>query len=441
LLPEVPPAVVTLTFCAPRVALAAIVNVAVMLVALATAVPETVIPPPAGTLMVLPAAKFVPVSVTLTVAVCAPIAGLTAVSVGAGGFTVNATVPVVTPLVVTVTFWLPSVAFAAITKVAVIVVVLVTVTFVVVIPVPLKPIVAGLKKLVPVSVTGTLELSSPLVGVIETSVGGGATVNVWLAVVPPAVVTVTPWPPSGAPAAIWNVAVIVVLFVTVVAVTVIPVPGVTLIVLAPVMKFVPVSVTFTFVPAIPLVGVIAVSVGSGGLTVNITVPVVPPAVVTDTVRAPSVAPAVIVNVAISVSPPAPGVTFVTVTPVPLTATVAPATRFVPVSVTGTTVPCTPLVGLIVVSVGGGGFTVNVWLPEVPPAVVTLTFCPPSVAFAAIVKVAVMLVALATAVAETAIPPPAGTLIALPATKFVPVSVTGTTLPCTPTAGLIAVSVG
>ena len=56
----------------------------------------------------------------------------------------------------------------------------------------------------------------------------------------------------------------------------------------------------------------------------------------------------------------------TVIPAPLTATVAPATKFVPVSVTGSLCPCTPLFGLIEVSVGGSSrFTVNVCALLVP----------------------------------------------------------------------------
>ena len=48
----------------------------------------------------------------------------------------------------------------------------------------------------------------------------------------------------------------------------------------------------------------------------------------------------------------------TMTPVLLTATVEPVTKFVPVSVTGTVVPRNPLPGASDVSVGAAGFTVN-----------------------------------------------------------------------------------
>ena len=78
---------------------------------------------------------------------------LSAVSVGAGGITVNCTtLEVVAPSVVTNTVCFPAVAFAAIVKVVVIVVELVTVGLLAVIPEPLNEIEAGMKKFVPVSV-------------------------------------------------------------------------------------------------------------------------------------------------------------------------------------------------------------------------------------------------------------------------------------------------
>jgi hypothetical protein len=348
------------------------------------------------------------------------------------------TVEVVTPLVVTETFWLARDAFAAITNVAVIVVVLVTFTFVAVMPMPLKLIMAGVKKFVPVSVTGTFALSSPFVGEIDVSVGGAATVNVWLIVVPPAVITITPCAPSGAPAAIWNVAVMVLPLVTVVPTTVIPVPGVTRIVLAPTTKLVPVSVTLTLVPWIPLVGLSEVSVGNGGLTVNGTVVVVMPLVVTETFWLLSGAFAAITNVAVIVVVLV-AFTFVAVMPVPLKLIVAGLKKFVPVSVTGTLALSSPLVGLMEASVGGGA-TVNVWLPEVPPKAVTVTFCATSGAFAATWKTEVM-VMLFTSTTLVGVTPVPLRLMVIGATKAVPVSVTLTLVPWIPLVGLTEVSVG
>ena len=75
-------------------------------------------------------------------------------------------------------------------------------------------------------------------------------------------------------------------------------------------------------------------------------------------------------------------------PLLVTATVAPATKLLPVRVTGTLAPWTPPEGLIEVSVGIGGFTVNTAGALVPPLVVTVTFAVPGAALAAIAIVAV-----------------------------------------------------
>jgi hypothetical protein len=65
-------------------------------------------------------------------------------------------------------------------------------------------------KLVPASVTGTLDPCVPLLGATDVSVGGGAgsTVNVCTLLVSPAEVTVTVRGPGAAFAAIVSVAVI-----------------------------------------------------------------------------------------------------------------------------------------------------------------------------------------------------------------------------------------
>ena len=69
-----------------------------------------------------------------------------------------------------------------------------------------------------------------------------------------------------------------------------------------------------------------------------------------------------------------------------------ATKFVPVIVTSTLLPNVAPAGEKEVTVGAGGFTVNVKGGEVvTPFEVTVTFCAPSVAFAAIIKFAVIVV--------------------------------------------------
>jgi hypothetical protein len=78
--------------------------------------------------------------------------------------------------------------------------------------------------------------------------------------------------------------------------------------------------------------------GAEALTMNITGPLVPFAVVTVTFRTPKAADALITSVAVS-DVGLVTLTDVAVTPVPLVATVvAPATKLVPVNVTGTLVP-------------------------------------------------------------------------------------------------------
>ena len=70
-------------------------------------------------------------------------------------------------------------------------------------------------------------------------------------------------------------------------------------------------------------------------------PLVPPAVMTVTVRAPSAAVRSSTKLAVS-DVLLPTMTLATVTPAPLTATVvAPTTKLVPVSVTATVVPRMP----------------------------------------------------------------------------------------------------
>src|SRR5205823_5262069 len=156
----------------------------------------------------------------------------------------------------------------------------------------------------------------------------------------------------------------------------------------------PVNVTGTLAPCAPLFGLTLVSVGAGGLTVNGVADVVPPLVVTVTLAAAKVAFAAIVKVAV-IWVALATVTLLTATPAFATATVAPARFCLPVNVTGTLAPCAPLFGLTLVRVGAGGLTVNGAAEVVPPLVVTVTFDALKVAFAAIVKVAVIWVALAT----------------------------------------------
>ena len=98
----------------------------------------------------------------------------------------------------------------------------------------------------------------------------------------------------------------------------------------------------------------------------------------------------------------------TATPVavPTTATVvAPTTKFVPVIVTVPDPPCTAEDGVRLAIVGAMLLTVNVAAELVPPAVVTVTVCPPAVAFDAIVNGTLIDVTLLTVTVPTVMPVP------------------------------------
>src|SRR6267142_6357840 len=234
------------------------------------------------------------------------------------------------------------------------------------------------------------------------------TVNVLVAVVFLGVVTLTKREPVAAPLVITKLATSCV-GVADVTVGVTPVP-LMLIDVPAVVKLVPVKVTVTVVPRAPEVGAMLVSVGVAGLvSVKSTLPVVPPAVVTETLstRRPktssealgSITKFAVTFVALT------KVRLVTVTPVApvpaarLTLTASPAAeKFVPVSVTATVLPRDPVIGEIEVSVGVGGLatTVKVTGAVVPPEVLTVTVRAPKVALPAITKLVVIEVAVKVA---------------------------------------------
>ncbi len=97
------------------------------------------------------------------------------------------------------------------------------------------------------------------------------------------------------------------------------------------------------------------------MIVNVCVLLVPPLVVTVTVLAPAAAVLAITKSAV-IDVALTTVTLLTVTFEPLTATVAPETKFVPVNVTDTVLPCTPDVGLMLVKVGAGGLRPSMRVP-------------------------------------------------------------------------------
>ena len=118
---------------------------------------------------------------------------------------------------------------------------------------------------------------------------------------------------------------------------------------------------------------------------------------------------------------------------------APERKLLPVNVTGTLEPAAPATGEIPERTGAGAETVKGTGPLVPEAVTTLMFRAPNGAFSAMAKVAVICVGLTMLMLLTVIPAPAFTVA--PATKFVPVRVTGALVPATPAFGLMPVRVG
>lgn len=331
------------------------------------------VPPAAPTFATVGAAVNVngpglaaPVLLTVMVPVCVVVVPVTKDGAGAeivrfAPSTVNASVLVVPIGVVTVTVLPPDPAPTAIAQFAL------TVVAVEVIPVqatlvPEKVTKVAPVRLVPVRVTGTVVPRTPVVGAIEVSVGssGAVTVNATvLAVAPAGVVTLMFRTPVAAPVGITRLA------VTVVSLTTWKVPACTVMVPSPPnpvepVRPPPVTVTGTVVPLTPEFG--AIEVTNGFRTVNVTVPLVPPAVVMLTFLAVPFAVGEIVNVAVTVVA-LTTVSPLTVTPAPETVIADAPVRLVPVRVTGTTWPWKPELGAIEVSVGGG--TVGPWNSTAP----------------------------------------------------------------------------
>jgi len=315
----------------------------------------------------------------------------------------------VPPLVVTVTFTEPAVAIIAAVTGAVTVVALLTVVVNEVVPhITFAPEV----KFVPVTLSvnaappavAELGLSAVIVG------AGGLMVNTLAAEVPPLVVTVTLTVPAEAIIAAVTGAVTVVALLTVVVNEAVP-----HITVAPVTKFVPVTLSVNAAPpAVAELGLSAVMVGAGGLMVNTLAVEVPPLVVTVTFTVPAVAiiaavtgaVTVVVLLAVVVSEAVPHITF------------APEIKFVPVTVSvNAAPPAVAELGLSAVTVGAGGLMVNTLAAEVPPLVVTVTFTEPAVAIIAAVTGAVTVVVLLTVVVNEAVPH----ITFAPEIKLVPVT--------------------
>jgi hypothetical protein len=202
----------------------------------------------------------------------------------------------------------------------------------------------------------------------------------------------------------------------------------TAIVVEPGTNPVPDNVTLTVVPRVPDDGLIDVSVGPGAPTLNVCALVVPPAVVTVTLRAPRSAAASTVNRAV-IDVPLTTVTSLVLTPLPDTATVAPLRNPDPVKVAITLLPASALFGVMLFNAGAAAVTVKVTDAPAPDAVVIVNVRVPRAASAAMVTVAVAVVVFCTATLVTVMPLPLSVAVGVPpTTKFVPVIVIGKIAP-------------
>ena len=294
-------------------------------------------------------------------------------------------------------------------------------------------------------VTVIVPVSVVVLGGVVASAGAGAemvtavpcTVNGMVLVAPIAVVRPMLRIPNVAVAEIARLAVTVVELTTVMADAVTPAPS-PVIAVVPV-RLAPVKVTGSAaVPRSPAFGLIDVSVAPS--TVNGTVLLAPPGVVTVTVLAVSAAVVEMVKVAFKVSA-LPKVTPLTVTPAPDTATAdAPDMKLVPVRVTGIVAPRTPIGGATEVRVGAGGMTTLKGTELLtPPGAVTVTFLAVPAAVAAMVNVALTWVALE--VIPLTVTPPPGTVIAVVPVSPLPIRTTGIVWPRVAETGEMDVSTG
>jgi hypothetical protein len=189
-----------------------------------------------------------PVNVTGTVVPCVPVAGATEARLGPCTVKLVVADP---PGVVTVTVLFVMGEVAVIVRFAVMLVEEATATEpTVTLPPLIATVVPVVVKLLPVMVTGTVVPRTPVLGVIDDTVGAGGatTVNVRLGLVaPPAFVTLRFLAVAAAPSVIARLAVTVVSFTTVMPLAVTPEPD-TVIAVTPV-RLLPVKVTGTLVPA------------------------------------------------------------------------------------------------------------------------------------------------------------------------------------------------
>src|SRR5476649_2014496 len=115
-------------------------------------------------------------------------------------------------------------------------------------------------------------------------------------------------------------------------------------------------------------------------------------------------------------------------------------RLVPVTITGSLIPVTPCEGVILVNWGASGRTINVVVTAPPSGVLMVMICGPSGAIGLMSKVTLIWAAVVGSTTQPVVVMPVGR-VRIASVKLVPVKVTGTLVPTTPTARVMPVSVG
>jgi hypothetical protein len=320
-----------------------------------------------------------------------------------------------------------------------------------VMPDPKSTPVPPLKKPVPVSETTSVCPLAPITGLIPVSVGAGFStlkILVRVALPPPggATVTVTLRAAARASSAIVRFAVALVDELTVNELTVTPAPKLTLVI--PATKFVPVNVTSSVWPLIPLKRLRVVRVGAGLATVNApdNVAEPPPGAAFDTVTSltPTVAEELIEIPAVIFVPATSTVTELTAMPEPRFTVVRPSKKSEPAIATVYDWPTMPVVGEIDAGTGGGFWIVraagNVADPPPGAGFVTVTSLTPATASRATARLAESCVGLTIETEPIVTPDPAARDVTL-TMKLLPVTVTLAILPLAMTAGAMPWSVG
>jgi len=161
--------------------------------------------------------------------------------------------------------------------------------------------------------------------------------------------------------------------------------------------------------------------------------------VTEKLRGPVAAFAAIVKLAVKLVALVTVIKFTEISEPALTV-VTPLIKFAPVKTTSSVCPRLPLAGAMPINAGAGLLTMNVWLAEVAPLLVTEKLRGPVAAFALMVRFAVKLVEFVTLVELTVMPEPALTVVT-PLIKLAPIKSTSKVCRRLPVVGAMLPKVG